>query len=101
MEATPPTAICVRQPSANIAEEIGAKISPFLAEKLAAMPALMGEPEAADGTRFRRKRIAVEFFYEPSPEDRWGDFAQWNITETEIREKTVTITRQHFPNVHA
>lgn len=101
MEAAPPTAICVRQSVANIVEEIGSKISPLLAEKLAAMSGLMSQPEAADGTRFQRKRIVVEFFYEPSPKDRWGDFAQWNITETEIHEKTVTITKQHFPNAHA
>lgn len=48
--------------------------------------------------RFHRKRITVEFFYEPDAGNPWGDFVTWNITETEVHGKTVTITKSHFPD---
>lgn len=100
METIPETAICVRQQPAAIAEVLSNKVSPYLANMLSALPSLWSEPEAADGTKFQRKRITVEFFYEPSEENRWGDFVTWKITETEVRGKTVTKTTQHFPNIH-
>jgi hypothetical protein len=95
-ELHPASALCVRQTPLLIADAIGRSIAPILAEKLAALP-LLASAKSEDGTRFERKRITVEFFYERTNENPWGDFAIWNIIETEVHGKTVTTTKHHFP----
>ena len=96
-EPHPASALCVRQLPLSIADAIGRSIAPILAEKLAALP-LLASTKPEDGTRFERKRITVEFFYERTNENPWGDFATWNITETEVHSKTVVTTKSHFPD---
>jgi hypothetical protein len=96
MATQPLHAVCVRRDSASISDVISKEIVPLLAEKLRS---LASSPQSASSDmRTIRQRVALEFYYEKTNDDPWGDHAKWNIVETDIQSKTAVITKHHFPH---
>jgi len=87
-------AVCVRTSEAGIASSIANVIAPVLAAKLVA--AAVETENTSGGVRVVRKRIALEFYYEKTIDNPWGDFAKWNIHETTVRQRITEERESYF-----
>jgi hypothetical protein len=96
MATQPLHSVCVRTGPASIAEVISKEIAPILAEKLDALR--LRDGSIASNSPMLRKRISLEFYYERTNDNPWGDFAKWNIIETEVRSKITTDVKRLFPD---